>query len=127
MTIKNIVGILAWMLLAVIVYSTLAPFDMRPRLGTSVNLERFGAFALLAALFALHYPRRMVLVVLCVTAAAIGIELLQLSLADRHARMSDIVVKVAGGVSGVAVAWLVERNRPQLQRLLARSGRNTSS
>jgi len=107
--VKRIAGILAWVVLAVIAFSTLSPIGMRPHLGAFVHLERFGAFALMGFLFALVHPRRIGLVLLCVVAAAIGLELLQTLASGRHARVLDFAVKATGGMAGVGAAWLVAR------------------
>ena len=107
--VKRIAGILAWVVLAVIAFSTLSPIGMRPHFGAFVHLERFGAFALMGFLFALVHPRRIGLVLLCVVAAAIGLELLQTLASGRHARVLDFAVKATGGMAGVGAAWLVAR------------------
>lgn len=108
---RRMVALLAWASLAAIAFSTLSPIGMRPHLGASVHIERFGAFALVGFLFAFAHPRRIGVVLACVAAAVVGLELLQLAASSRHARLSDLAVKTAGGVFGVAFAWLVLRNR----------------
>lgn len=115
-TFKRAAAILAWLVLAVIVFSTLSPIGMRPHLGAA-HLERFAAFALLGFLFAIVYPGRIVAVLLWVVAAVAGLELLQMLASGRHARLADLAVKAAGGVCGITSAWLVMRLRA------ARSGR----
>ncbi len=114
------VAVLAWLILGVIVFSTLSPLGMRPRLGVFVHVERFGAFALMGLLFALVYSRRVIAVLACVVAAVIGLELLQMAVSDRHARFSDLAVKAAGGVFGVACGWFIMRNRARIEHLLYR-------
>lgn len=46
MNLRRIASLLAWSLLGVIAYSTLSPLDLRPHMGSSVQIERFGAFGL---------------------------------------------------------------------------------
>ena len=118
-TFKRAAAICAWLILAVIVFSTLSPIGMRPHLGAA-HVERFAAFALLGFLFAIVHPGRIVMVLLCVVAAVAGLELLQMLVASRHARVADIAVKAAGGVGGIASAWLVMR----VYAMTARSGRS---
>lgn len=125
--VRRIAGALAWLVLAVIAFSTLSPVGMRPHLGTLVHVERFGAFALMGFLFGVIHPRRLGLVGLCVVAVAVGLELLQTVAFDRHARVVDFAIKAAGGAGGVAAAWLFLRNRRLVERVLGRLNRNTSS
>jgi VanZ family protein len=115
---KRALTVLAWLILAVIVCSTLSPIGMRPHLGAA-HVERFAAFALLGFLFTTLHPGRIVAVLLCLAAAVAGLELLQMLVSGRHARVADVAVKAAGGVCGVASAWLVMR----LRALAARPGR----
>lgn len=125
--VRRIATVLAWAILAVVVFSTLSPIGMRPRLGALVHIERFGAFALLGFLFAVAHPRRIAAVLACVVAVTVGLELLQVLASSRHARLSDLAVKTAGGVFGVGCAWLVLHNRAWLERLSGRLNRNTST
>ena len=102
---RRAAGVLAWLVLGVIAFSTLSPAGMRPHLGTLVHVERFGAFALMGFLFGVIHPRRLGLVAVCVVAVAIGLELAQTLALDRHARAIDFAIKGAGGLAGTAAAW----------------------
>ncbi|MQV99014.1 VanZ family protein [Sinorhizobium medicae] len=118
MNLRRIASLLAWSLLCVIAYSTLSPHDLRPHMGSSVQIERFGAFGLTGLMFAVAYPRRLPSVLAIVLAAAVGLEFMQMLAADRHARLIDLAVKVAGGGCGVAAGWLLvrqwQRSRPEI-------------
>lgn len=124
---RRAAGVLAWLVLGVIAFSTLSPLGMRPHLGALVHVERFGAFALMGFLFGVIHPRRVGLVALCVVAVAVGLELMQTLAFDRHARIADFAVKAVGGLAGTAAAWFCTRNRPLVERALCRLNRNTSS
>lgn len=95
--------VLAWLLLIALVFVTLAPIQLRPDTGTSAQLERFAAFALVGAVFVVAYPRRLLLVAVLVLGSAIGLEVLQFMAQTRHPGMADVVAKVAGGCTGLAV------------------------
>src|SRR5690606_16869184 len=69
---KRALTVLAWLILAVIVFSTLSPIGMRPHLGAA-HVERFAAFALLGFLFTTLHPGRIVAVLLCLAAAVAGL------------------------------------------------------
>lgn len=120
MTPRALLRVLPWLLLAFIVFATLSSLDLRPRIGSAVHFERFGAFWLLGFLFAAIYPRRIAAVFLFVVAVAIGLEFFQLLSPDRHARIGDLLVKLAGGICGVAACWLTLRCLPGFRGLLAR-------
>ncbi|WDZ79452.1 VanZ family protein (plasmid) [Ensifer adhaerens] len=120
MNLKRAAGLFAWLLFAVIAYSTMSPLELRPRIGHLVHIERFGAFGLLGLLFAIAYPRHLGRVLVLVFATAIGFELLQMISADRHARAADVAVKLLGGACGVFGGWFLFRYRLPLLRLLGR-------
>ena len=103
----------AWVFLTFIVFATLSPLYLRPRLtGAEPSLivlfERFGAYAVLGLLFIISYPRRYGLVFLIVFGGAILLEFLQIAIPDRDARVVDAVEKLAGGGFGISAAhWLM--------------------
>jgi VanZ family protein len=106
---EKIISLVAWLLLVFIMYATLSPLSSRPSLvvtetATWVAIERFGAYGLLGLLFGLAYARKLTLVVLVVVDSAIGLELLQLFIADRDARFIDVVEKLTGGIAGIGAA-----------------------
>jgi VanZ family protein len=103
--IQRISVIAGWLALAFIIYATLSPIDARPVLA-SPQLEHFAAFALVGLAFALAYPSRGVLVVVIVVGAAVGLEALQLLTPDRHARLTDALVKALGAICGIGVGQL---------------------
>jgi VanZ family protein len=109
---KKITSLAAWILLGFIVYATLSPLNARPSLFTtetsvSVVIERFGAYAVLGLLFGVAYSRRLTLVIFVVLGSAIGLEFLQFFIADRDARLIDVVEKLTGGVTGIGVSQVL--------------------
>ena len=99
----------AWLVLAVIVFSTLAPIGLRPETGFSPNLERAGAYALFGFVFALAYPRRLWLAIGIIVVSAVGLELAQYLVATRHARLADAGFKLLGGGVGLGAGLLLVR------------------
>lgn len=92
---------LGWLLLATLIFVTLAPIGLRPVIGAPVSLERFGAFAVLSFLFAFGYPKHRWTVLVLLILAAASLEALQLIDPTRHGRMGDFLVKAAGAYFGV--------------------------
>jgi VanZ family protein len=69
----------------------------------TVLLEHFGAFAVIGFLFSVAYSRTTLVWVL-VLGSAVILELLQLVVPDRDARVIDAVEKLIGGGSGIIAA-----------------------
>jgi VanZ family protein len=103
MMINKLAAVSAWILLAALAFVTLSPISLRPETG-HVFLERFLAFAALGATFGIGYPRRMRFAVAVTVLAAIGLEAAQLLMPGRHARIIDAGEKLAGGLTGLAIA-----------------------
>ena len=96
-----------WAAFGLICLVTLSPMGLRPETG-SVGLEHFLAYALLGALFIISYPHQYVRLAIFVVAVALGLEALQQLTPDRHARLTDALLKAAGGLSGCAATRLVQ-------------------
>jgi VanZ family protein len=106
----KLIAAAAWACLIFITYATLTSIDARPELtgpgfykALFTVLERFGAYALLGLLFRLAYPRHVGLVCLIVFGSAVILELLQIVVPDRDARVIDAIEKLAGGAAGILV------------------------
>jgi len=100
--------LIAWTLVAGIVFATLGPQSLRPHLGDA-QLERFGAYFVTAVALVLAYPRRPWTIALAVVAVAVLLELGQLIVPGRDAGVPDAIAKALGGVSGAAVAAALSR------------------
>jgi hypothetical protein len=106
----------AWTCLALIALATLGPLGLRPESGMPPHVERFAAFAVAGTLFAAAYPRHILFAAVIVVGAAMVFELLQLLAPSRHGRLFDAGVKVAGGLIGLGVGWIVARWSARRQR-----------
>jgi VanZ family protein len=104
--VQRLLATAAWIAFALIVFSTLAPLNLRPTITHDPNIERFVAYAVLGMLFGLAYPRRLAAYLLFVLAMAGVLETLQLLIHDRHGHLLDAAVKAAGGVFGIGVAFV---------------------
>ena len=88
--------------LAIIVYSTLSPIQLRPNTG-HLHFERMTAYALLAGSLCLAYPRHWERVLLVTVLVAVGLEYAQTFDPGRDGRLPDAVEKIVGGIIGVLV------------------------
>ena len=107
--------IIAWLLTAAVTFATLGPPQYRPHSALGQDAEHALAFALVGLAFGLAYPRRRLLTA-GIAVILIGVlELLQLWMPGRHARLEDFVVDALAAGAGIAVAavldWLVRRSK----------------
>lgn len=106
---QKLIAVAAWACLSFIAFVTLSSLPMRPELTSSETdiilfIERFGAYGLLGFLFRLAYPRHIAFVCVLVLGSAVSLELLQLVVPERDARILDALEKLAGGAAGILTA-----------------------
>ena len=105
----------AWSLAAAVAFATLGPPRLRPHSDLGQDGEHALAFVLLGIAFGLAYTSNRWLT----AAFAIGLtgvlELLQLWMPGRHARLEDFVVDALAACIGLAAAaaldWIIKRAR----------------
>ena len=103
----KIVRIIAWTLAAAIVVLSVVPRGLRPETGTPHNLEHFIAFLATGFAFGLGYDRKHSLLALLLVLFSFWVEVLQLFVPGRHARLSDFVVDALAACVGLLMASLV--------------------
>jgi apolipoprotein N-acyltransferase len=111
--VQAIVRIAAWGCLLAIAIITVGPIGIRPETNWSPTVERFTAFALVGVLFAVAYPRYILVSAAIVLGAAVMFEFLQLLEPSRHGRAFDAGVKIIGGMAGLTAGWLPARLFPR--------------
>lgn len=92
--------VLAWLGATAIVILSIVPAADRPVTGAGHAPEHFAAFALVAAAFTVGYRFSLAKNLLVTFVFCAAVELLQVPLPTRHARLSDFVVDLA-------TAWLI--------------------
>ena len=103
--------IAAWLsLLAIVALSLVAP-SLRPVTFLPQALEHAAIFGLAGVAAGLGYPNRTERTMLALVAFAGAVEVAQLFVPGRHARLRDFVVDAGAALIGVALAWLVARSR----------------
>jgi VanZ family protein len=100
---QKIFRLLAWCSLLAIFLFTDAPIWLRPVTHFSPNIERFTALLVVAALFVVAYPKKVMFITTFLICAVGLFEALQMLFAGRHAELHDVAVKDAGVLAGV---WL---------------------
>ncbi|MDO1583676.1 VanZ family protein [Rhizobium oryzicola] len=101
--------LLPWLCLIAIIVVTVSPIRWRPPDPLPVSVDRAMAFALLAFLFGLVYPRRLLWLAIVLILGAGAIEMLQYLSPTRHPQLRDALVKAAGAVIGLVAVAILQR------------------
>ena len=102
--IEKILKAASWLVLVGLVIVTIVPANERPVSGLQHDLEHFSAFSLAGLMFGLAYAGHLRALSLSAIAFTLALELSQIPLATRHARLEDFVVDAAGACLGIVVA-----------------------
>ncbi len=97
----------AWSLVAIITVLSVVPPLLRPVTGTSQYWEHLAVFALTGLTFGLGYRGKPIYTTSGLVAFAAVVEIIQLWVPGRHARMSDFVIDALSASIGVLVGRLV--------------------
>ena len=96
--------IAAWILAALIVFLSLVPPTLRPETGAPQSLEHFTIFAVTGFAFGLGYRRRHDLLTILLIMFSGAIEIAQLLVQGRHARLSDFIIDAVAACIGLVMA-----------------------
>jgi VanZ family protein len=107
---RKIIRVVAWVLLASAIVLTVVPAHFRPVTGAPSPVEHFAMFFLIGSAFTLGYSRSDYPFCGAAIAFAGSLELLQLFVPGRHARLSDFAIDALAAVIGIAVSGLINRN-----------------
>jgi VanZ family protein len=110
-----ILRIIAWLLTAAVTFATLGPARLRPHSDLGQDGEHALAFVLVGLAFGLAYTRHR-LRTAAIAVVLIGLlELLQIWMPGRHARLEDFVVDALAACAGIFSAavldWVMQRMR----------------
>lgn len=103
------VKVLAWIFLSAVALLSLIPGTAQVRTSFPATWEHAAAYVVLAGVFALAYraPWQRVVIVLLLSGAAGGFELVQMHQPSRVASMSDFIASAGGALFGtILVSWL---------------------
>jgi predicted membrane protein len=94
----------SWLIILGLVILTIVPADERPVSGLEHDWEHFVAFGLAGLTFGLAYAGHLGARCLSAVVFTLLLELSQIPLATRHARVEDFFVDAAGACLGIVVA-----------------------
>ena len=103
---------LAWVGMSTIIVLSVVPADDRPVFGTGLDwhlFEHFSAFALVAGAFSIGYRLSLIRAFLFAFCFCGGIELLQIPLQTRHARLTDFAIDFAASCIAIAIVLGAEK------------------
>jgi VanZ family protein len=104
-SIRLVAKVAGWLVLVVIVFLTLSPASYRPVTKVGHNLEHFLIHIALGIAFGIGYARKWWLVALGLVGLTAAVELAQLFVPGRHARLKDFVIDAGAACLGVAIIW----------------------
>lgn len=104
--------VLAWVGIIAISVLSVVPAEDRPLTGFGPPLEHFLAFSLLGAVFAIGYDMSLARLLLLAFLFCAGIELSQIPLPTRHARLSDFTVDFLSCCYAIALVQFAKRRKP---------------
>ncbi|MCC7046258.1 MAG: VanZ family protein [Alphaproteobacteria bacterium] len=108
--------------IAAIVVLSLVPGQMQVRTGASRHLEHFAAYFAVAGLLALVWgraPLALFGIGVLLMALAAAMELAQILVPGRTARLSDLAASDLGIACGLVAMWILLRLLPLMNRALA--------
>ena len=105
--------IVAWALATAIVILSLVHPALRPETSVPHSLEHIIIFAATGFAFGLGYTRRHDLLAILLVLFSICVEIAQLFVAGRHARVSDLIFDAVAACIGLATASLLRPARVQ--------------
>jgi VanZ family protein len=101
--------IAAWFLATMIVALSVVSPDLRPETGVPHDLEHFLIYAATGLAFGMGYERKRIPVALLLLIFTAAVEIAQLFVPGRHARVSDFIVDAVAMCAGLVVASLTGR------------------
>jgi VanZ family protein len=113
MTLTRLFQICAWASLAAIGALSLVSPRLRPVTAMPHDIEHAAIFALAGLAVGLGYPQHTVRNMVVLTVFAGVVELAQLYVPGRHARVTDFLVDAGAACAGVLVALVITRAMAQ--------------
>jgi VanZ family protein len=99
----------SWVMILGLVIVTVVPANERPVTGFQHDIEHFFAFALAGLTFGLAYAQNTRVNLLSAFVFTLVLELSQIPLATRHARLRDFMVDAAAACLGIVIGHLCRK------------------
>jgi len=106
----QVVRVIAWLSLLFIFVLSVVPHQLRPQTGAPHDFEHFASFAICGFAFGLGYRSRLPFVAAALVLFAGVVEVVQIAVPGRHARLEDFIVDgIAACVSALVAGMLASR------------------
>jgi VanZ family protein len=99
--------VVAWLLALTIVLLSVGPPSTRPVTGTNHNFEHLAIFLTMGTAFGFGYPRRVMLLPIALIGFSAAIEITQMLVPGRHARLGDFLTDALASCLGTLVSLLL--------------------
>ena len=106
---QKVCQITSWLLAAAIVVLSVVPPSYRPTTDPSQSVEHFAIFLGNGFAIGFGYPNRPIAIAIAAAIFCGAIEVTQLWVPGRHARLNDFIVDVAGTLIGLSVTFVAMR------------------
>jgi len=106
---RPLARIVAWLGILVIIILSVVPAQERPVTAAGSIAEHFAIFAIVGAAFTIGYELSLIRLLFLALLFSGGIELLQIPLPTRHARMSDFIIDLAASGSAIACVFFARK------------------
>ena len=103
--VANFLKVISWFLIGGLILITFIPASGRPITGLQHHLEHFAAFALTGLIFGFAYAWQLRTLLSGALVFTLLLEVGQIPLPTRHARLEDFVVNAVSVCLGVAIGW----------------------
>ena len=107
----NYLRAFAWLMVIGLVVVTVVPASERPVTGVEHGYEHFFAFGFVGVTFAIAYSQRPISLMLAAIVFTAVLELMQIPLPTRHARLTDFLTDALASCVGIGFAHLSARIR----------------
>ena len=99
----------AWLLASAVIVLSVVPPYLRPVTDTPHGFEHFAAFFITGLAFGFGYERRPAVVAIALVVFSGAIEILQIFVPQRHARLSDFLIDTLAVCAGVVLTSCTAR------------------
>jgi VanZ family protein len=105
--VQRVFQVIAWLLALSIIVLSLGPPSTRPVTGTGHNFEHLAIFWVMGMAFGFGYPHRVVALPIGLFGFSAAVEVVQMMVPGRHARLGDFLTDAAASCLGVAISLLL--------------------
>jgi hypothetical protein len=105
----GVARVLAWIGILAIIILSVVPAADRPVTGAGQWLEHFAAFAIVSGVFAIGYRWSLTWLLFLAVFFCAEVEVLQIPLPTRHARVSDFMVDAIGACFAVICVFVARQ------------------